>query len=295
MLAQLPALLAEQAGGAENTVLINWWTLVAQVFNFLVLVLLLRHFLYGRVVRALDQREQKIASNFEAAEQKQQGATAQAEALQREKDQLDRQRESMLAEARQQADEHRQELTHKAREEVEAQAVRWREELQRGKDAFLQDMRDSAGRGVCAIARKALADLADVQLEAAMVAVLIRRLADLPADGREELTDAMAAEGQGLVVATAWELPEADRDTAAAAVREHIAADADVRFETDPKLTCGIELRAGGRAVSWTIESYIEGIRAELSDAIDRAVVAQAQRAGGEAKAAQAQQKSSNE
>ena len=61
MLAQLPALLAEQAGGAENTALINWWTLVAQVVNFLVLVLLLRHFLYGRVVRALDQRDQKIA------------------------------------------------------------------------------------------------------------------------------------------------------------------------------------------------------------------------------------------
>ena len=38
---------------------IDWFTLLAQIVNFLLLVWLLKHFLYGRVVRAMDEREAK--------------------------------------------------------------------------------------------------------------------------------------------------------------------------------------------------------------------------------------------
>ncbi len=275
---------------AEGTSLVHWPTLLAQVVNFLILVLLLRHFLYRRIVRAMDQREKKIASHFEAAEEKAQEAAARAEALQREKDDLEGQRESLLAEARRHADEQRQELTREAREEVQVQADRWREDLQRGKEAFLREMHETAGRQVCAVARRALAELADAELERAMVGVLLRRLEELSPEGRRELTDAMADEGKGLVVATAWELPEADRDLAAQAVKKHLAVEAEVGFETDPELTCGIELRGGGRRVSWTVESYVDGIRQQLAEAVDRTVAAESQRAESEEKAADAQE-----
>ena len=299
MLAEIPAMLAQQGGGAESTSLIDWVTLIAQMANFLLLVILLRIFLYGPVVRAMDQRAKKIASHFEAADQKERDAADRADALQREKDELEQNREAMLAEARQQADARRLELTQKARQDVQVQGDRWREDLQRGKDAFLQEIRDTAAREVCAIARQALAELADAQLERSMVTVLVRRLEELPPDGRRELTDAVAGDEQGLVIATAWDLPEPDRDTAADAVRKYLTADAEIRFETAKELTCGIELRAGGRAISWTVESYIEGIREQLSQAVDRTVAAESQRADAEKAAAEeqehAEQESSNE
>lgn len=296
MLAEIPTLMAQQTAG--STPLVDWWTLIAQVVNFLILVLLLRHFLYRRILDAMDRREKKIASHFEAAELKEQDAAAQAEALQRQNDEFEQQRDSMLTEARQQADEQRRELTGKAREQVQAQADRWREDLQRGKEAFVREMRDIAGRQVCAIARRALADLADAELERAMVGVLIRRLVELSAEHRRELTDAMANDGEDLVIVTAWELPESDRAIAVQAVRKHLAGDAEIRFETAPELTCGIELRAGGRKVSWTIESYIEGIREQLAETVDRTVAAESQRAEAEKTAADAEdgaeQESSN-
>ncbi len=278
MLPEIPAFLAQQPGGVESTSLIDWWTLSAQVFNFLLLVVLLRVFLYGRVVRAMDQREKKIASHFEAAQQKEQDAEARVQALQREKDELEQKRQSMLSEARQQADEHRRELTRKAREEVQAQANRWYEDLERGKEAFLQEMRDSAGKGVCAIARKALADLADTELERAMVTVLIRRLEELSDDARRELTEAMADDERGLVVATAWDLPEPERDRVAQATRKYFSDDAEISFETAPELTCGIELRAGGREISWTIDGYVERMREQLGEMVDRTVAAESRR-----------------
>jgi len=287
MPAWAPILLAQQ-GGAEGTPLIDWWTLIAQVFNFLLLVVLLRVFLYKRIVRAMDQRRKKIASHFEAAEQKAAEAADRAEALQAAKDELDQQREAMLAEARQQADEHRKELLGEAREDVEARAQRWREELQRGREAFEQQVRAGAARGVCQAARAALADLADADLERAMVGVLVRRLDELTDESRREL--AAAGKG-GVVVATARELPQADRDPVARAIKERL--DTDARFETDPDLICGIELRAGGLEVSWTVESYVEAVGRQLAETVDQAVAAGAD--GAEAHAPDAKDRSGQE
>ena len=285
MLAQIPTLLAQHVGMVASSTMINLGTLIAQVVNFLILVLLLRYFLYGRIVGAMDRREKKIASHFEAAEQKEQDAAKLAEKLQHQNAKFDEQRESMLAEARQQVDEQRQDLMRKARDEVHTQAGRWREDLERDKQAFLQEIRDKAGRQICAMVRQALGDLADTEIERAMVGVLIRRLAELSPDGRRELTEAMASDGRGLVVATAWDLPEDDRKKATEAVQQHLINDAKIQFETVPELICGIKLRAGGREISWTIASYIEGIQQQLAETIDQTIAVESQRTRAEADA----------
>ena len=44
--------------------LIDWFTVVAQIVNFLVLVALMKHFLYGRLLRAIDEREAGIAARL---------------------------------------------------------------------------------------------------------------------------------------------------------------------------------------------------------------------------------------
>ena len=40
---------------------INWFTVVAQVINFLILVWLLKRFLYKPILHAIDEREKGIA------------------------------------------------------------------------------------------------------------------------------------------------------------------------------------------------------------------------------------------
>jgi len=46
---------------------INWFTVIAQIVNFLILVWLLKRFLYKPVLKAIAEREQKIASRLDAA------------------------------------------------------------------------------------------------------------------------------------------------------------------------------------------------------------------------------------
>ncbi len=50
--------------------LIDWFTVFAQIINFLILVFLLKRFLYEPIISAMDEREEKIALRMQAAEQK---------------------------------------------------------------------------------------------------------------------------------------------------------------------------------------------------------------------------------
>ena len=49
--------------------MINWFTVIAQIINFLVLVGLLKYFLYGRILQAIEKRDQQIRAQRAAAEQ----------------------------------------------------------------------------------------------------------------------------------------------------------------------------------------------------------------------------------
>ncbi len=62
--------------------LIDWFTVGAQVLNFLILVWLLQHFLYKPILAAIDAREKRIADQFA-------GATAKQVDAQKEHDEFD--------------------------------------------------------------------------------------------------------------------------------------------------------------------------------------------------------------
>ena len=44
--------------------LIDWFTVVAEIVNFLILVALLKRFLWGRLVQAIDEREKRISGRL---------------------------------------------------------------------------------------------------------------------------------------------------------------------------------------------------------------------------------------
>ncbi|MCF8123589.1 MAG: hypothetical protein K9K34_14360, partial [Desulfarculaceae bacterium] len=77
--------------------LIDWFTVAAQVVNFLILVWLLKHFLYDRIIKAIDQREADIAARSEEAEAKQDAAARKESELAQRRRELEEQSGSLLA------------------------------------------------------------------------------------------------------------------------------------------------------------------------------------------------------
>ena len=253
--------------------MVDWQTILWQVLNFLVLVWLLKKLLYGRIIKAMDEREATIAGRLRDAERQRQDAEAEAARYRQQQAELDEQRGALMAEAKQQADATRAELIQEARREVDALETRWREAIERQRAAFLHDLRQRATRETFAIGRRVLADLADAELEARIVEVFLARLQALPDEDWQALADSVRssdAEEPELVVRSVFELPDERRGQIEAIVRDHVGEGIALRFEQAFDPLCGIELRGEGRKVAWTVEHYLGGLEESFADALER-------------------------
>lgn len=253
---------------------IDWVTTVAQVINFLVLVALLRHFLYGPITRAMAEREERIAKRMHEAEEREREARERAEAHEQARRELEERREEVLESARRAAEEERERLTEEARREVAALERRWHEALRDEQRGFLDELRRRIGEQLCGLSRQALSDLANADLQEQMVAVFLERLAGIDPPRREELRAGLR-EGSGPVrVTTAFELPADRREHVRRAIRELLGIDGEVDFTRSDDLLCGIELGVGGRKLGWSIDSYLDRLAESITEMLDRATEA---------------------
>ncbi len=250
--------------------LIDWFTVGAQIVNFMVLVFLMRRFLFKPVLKAMQEREETIAQQFEEAEEKARNAETEAEDLRRQCRDIEEQREKVLTRARQEASALKLEWEDEARRQVQSARARWLEELTRQKQAFLRDLESRTREQVFSIARRTLEDLADADLERQMLEAFLRRLSHLGPEERQTLTEAVSESGNLVTISTSFPLAPEQRSRLQQAVRTELAADgAEIRFRQAPDLVSGLELTAGGRRLSWNLSSYLEAMEQELAQAID--------------------------
>lgn len=253
---------------------IDWFTTIAQIINFLVFVVLLKRFLYGPIINMMNQREAKIAASLEEAAKKSEEAGQEAESYRRKVQELAGQREELLARAREDADALRKELIKKAREEVVKTQARWYEAFHQQKESFLLGLRQRAGRQVYAIARLALKDLADADLNQAIVDDFIRRIQVMDPGEQNQIAGAIRKSGGVLLLRCAFEIAPEAFQKITQAIREHLFEGIEIRFEKAPELICGIEVKASGRRIAWNLDYYLEAMEEDFAGALEEEILA---------------------
>jgi F-type H+-transporting ATPase subunit b len=239
-------------------VLINWFTVIAQIVNFLILVVLLKYLLYNRIIKAMDEREGKIQLHLKEAEEKEQAAEREAESLRQKNRDFDENREKMLAQAKEEADARRKELTQEARLAVTNLRSVWQEAVQREKESFVQDLRKMAATQVYALARKAFEDLADAELGERMVDVFLARIQKIKKKERDALVVSIKEAGNEVVILSAFEITSKMRKKVTQALHRHLNGEITPRYETTPDLIMGIELKTRGRKIAWNLRHYLD-------------------------------------
>lgn len=248
---------------------IDWFTFAAQIVNFLILVWLLRRFLYGPIVTAMAEREERIADRFEEAREKEETAEAEAARYRQKQEELASIREVKIEEAEREAHERRRELVEEAREEVDRLEEQWTEALRRERDTFLHDLAQRVSRETLTLVRQALQELADADLERQVIRVFIDRLDAMDEEGREKVTEAVEAETGDVLIRTAFELDDDQRQALTDALRDVTGGEPTPDFERDDEFGVGIELRAGGRKIAWSLDSYISDLKDRIRTRID--------------------------
>jgi len=258
-------------------VLIDWFTVGAQAINFLVLIWLLKRFLYQPVLKAIDAREKRIADSLSDAARKQAAAQKDLEAYQAKNRSFDEQRDALFAQAAKDAGSERDRLLAQARQQGEELRARQVAALQSERSELGAHLARLAGAEVFAIARKALADLGTISLEERIVEVFTRRLRDLNADGKAALGTAIGHSAEPALIRSRFDLPGSQQAAIRNALNETFSAEIRVGFETSPDALCGVELLANGQKLAWSIEEYLGALERQagaLLDAHARSAVA---------------------
>jgi F-type H+-transporting ATPase subunit b len=244
--------------------LIDWFTVGAQVLNFLILVWLLKRFLYKPIIDAIDSREQRIAAEFADAAAKQTAADNEREEFRNKNKALDEQRGALLGKAADEAKAERERLLAEGLKEADALRMTQKTAIRNDQVALAHEMSRLAKEEVFAIARKALTDLAAASLEERMGEVFTRRLGEMDGKAKELLAAALKTAAEPAVVRSAFDMPAKDRATIQNALNEAFSSEIRVRFETAPGTVCGIELTANGQKLGWSIAEYLAALEQKV-------------------------------
>jgi F-type H+-transporting ATPase subunit b len=244
----------------------GWFTIVAQVVNFLILVWLLKRFLYKPILHAIDEREKSIATQLADAQAKEAEARRERDEFQHKNDAFDQERIALLKKATEEAKAEHRRLLEEARKDADALRAKRQEALRVEQRNLRQEIIRRTQKEVFAIARKTLGDLATTSLEVHMGEIFVSRLRALTGPAKEQLAAALKSSKQSARVRSAFDLPPAQRSAIEIAVREICAVEAPLQFESAPELVSGIELSTEGQKVAWSITDYLATLEKSAGD-----------------------------
>jgi F-type H+-transporting ATPase subunit b len=120
---------------------INLPGLVTHLLSFIILMVVLKIFLYKPIVNMLDQRSQRIRESLEAAERAREESAASQEEVQAQLEAARAEGQQLIASAREVAGRFREEETAKVRQEIEAERSRATANIQRERDTAIEQLR----------------------------------------------------------------------------------------------------------------------------------------------------------
>lgn len=251
--------------------LIDWFTVFAQAINFLILVWLLKRYLYLPILNAIDAREKLIAAELaDAAEQKKE-AQVEHDKFQRMNDKYDLQASVLMQQAKEAAESERERLVGDIHQSTEAMRTQQQRKLASDAQNLKQALKEKVSQEVFAIARKTLGDLAATSLEDAIVNMFLQRLKTLDPETKATLIAALDAGPEAgldadktktVKIRTAFDVSEQQQQMLQSVLNELFSLDTarqapSLKITTSPDLISGIELSVNGQKLAWSIGEYL--------------------------------------
>jgi len=252
--------------------LIDWFTVGAQALNFLILVWLMKRFLYKPVLDAIDSREKRIADELADAAAKESAAQKSRDEFQHKNEEFDQQRAALLSKAEEEVKTERQRLMDEARKAADDMSAKREETLLKDAKNLNKAITRRTQDEVFAIARKALSDLATMSLEEQVSEMFTHRLRALDGNAKSDLSQALKTASEAALIRSAFALSKEQCAAIQTALNETFSSDLALRFETAPDLISGIELTTNGQCVSWSIADYLTSVEKGVADLLKKEI-----------------------
>jgi len=238
--------------------LINWFTLVAQIINFLILLWLLNKFLYKPVLKALDEREARIASIISDAESVKLNAMKELDNYSAKKIAIDKERDSIIQTFRMAAEKERIQIIENAKNTAQQLIDNQNNALYNEQNSFYNTASDELIEQIVKITEKSITDLSDTSLESHIVNKCINNVKLIPDNEREMILELLRNCNNQIIIKTSSPLDNTIFLQLQESLKTIFGASITVHWESASHLLCGIELLIGTYKLSWNAKDYIQ-------------------------------------
>ncbi|TFH34811.1 MAG: F0F1 ATP synthase subunit B [Anaerolineales bacterium] len=239
---------------------INLGYLLVQIFNFAILFVVLRAWVFKPIVGVLEKRRETIAQGIEDARI---AAKARANA--------EEEAEKIMAQAQQEAGQVIREATGRGeqvqkeiKEAAEAEAVSTREaaraEADQTKDRVLGDLRGQVAALAISAAQKIIGEALDEKRQHALIEEFFSGVKK----GKVVLLAGESISGASAEVTSALPLTKAEQDSVKKDVTDKIGDSAPISFRVDPSILGGLIIRVGDKVLDGSVAGKLDNLRQTL-------------------------------
>jgi F-type H+-transporting ATPase subunit b len=248
--------------------LIDWFTVGAQAVNFLILVWLLKHFLYKPILHAIDEREKKIAAELADASSKKIEAKKEQAEFQHKNDEFDKQRDELFKKVTADAGVEKAKLLDEAKKAADVFSEKRHASFIQEEEKIQQSIMKRVQKGVFAISRKALKDLSGTDLDERIVNVFVGQLTGSSLTNSSLKNSSLKNSATPVMIRTAFAIPTALQATVEKQIKDKLSPDAQIQFEVNPDLISGIEITSDGQKFAWSISDYLNLLEKEIEGTV---------------------------
>jgi F-type H+-transporting ATPase subunit b len=241
---------------------IDWWTLALQTINALVLIWLLARFLFRPVANMIAERQNTARALIADAGAAKTAAIHERDDAARETQRIVAARDDALKAVAAEVAAQKQALLSAAQADVEALRAAAREEAAAARALEDKLAAERATRLAVDIAAKLLERLPESMRVTAFIEGLAEGIGRLPQPARAGLGE----DGAAPVLAAPRALSSQEQDQCRAMLAACLRRDLPLRFEVDPQLIAGLELRSPHAVVSNSLGAELARIREALLD-----------------------------
>ena len=234
-------------------------TLIAQIVNLLILIWLLKRFLYKPVLNMIKERQALIDEQINQAKQARQNAIAEEAEYQKKVATFDARRSQMFLEMQNQVDSLRKELTDEARKDVTHLHKLWQNELEQEKKAFDISIQNAIIKNFKLFATDALKDMVGVELNALVLKKFKERINKMTSTQHKQFAQSARSVNQ-IAISTDTRLDAKMQSELKDFLTATFDLDKKIKFifKVDSNLICGIQVQIGEQVTSWNLQNYLE-------------------------------------
>ena len=255
---------------------IDWFTVIAQIINFLVLMWLLKRFLYRPILASIDERETNIKNKLLDAESQKKEAAKARDEFNHKNEVFDKEKDKLMQKAAMDAITEGDRLKENARNEANELKDRLEKAFTEDQTAKNNSIAKRIKDEVLDITRKTLIDLSSASLEGQTLEVFLRKLNELQDVEKVKFAKALAG-GKPILVHSAFPLSENQQDAIRTTVKGLLKTENTFEFKTRPELINGIEILTNGYRLSWSITDYLKPFEEDVEITDEVAIETQAE------------------